>query len=90
MANSRPADGVTPEQLTEYFEANGVSSEAWELVRHRIVTDYAFKVGEQPGVVLFLRADSEDEARTLVDSTPIVQQGLLRFEVEPLGVVMHL
>lgn len=90
MANSRPADGVTPEQLTEYFEANGVSSEAWELVRHRIVTDYAFKVGEQPGVVLFLRADSEDEARKLVDSTPIVKQGLLRFDVDPLGQVMHL
>ena len=35
------------------------------------MTDYAFKVGEQPGVVLFLRAASEDEARTLVDSTPI-------------------
>ena len=90
MANSRPADGVTPEQLTEYFEANGVSSEAWELVRHRIVTDYAFKVGEQPGVVLFLGADSEDEARELVDSFPIVKQGLLRFDVDPLGQGMHL
>ena len=90
MADSRPADGVAPEQLTEYFEANGVSSEAWELVRHRIVTDYAFKVGKQPGIVLFLRADSEDEARELVNSTPIVEQGLLRFEVEPLGRVMHL
>jgi hypothetical protein len=54
------------------------------------VTDYAFKVGDLPGVVLFLRADSEDEARQLLDSTPIVEQGLLRFELEPLGVVMHL
>ena len=59
-------------------------------MRHRIVTDYAFKVGEQPGVVLFLSADSADEARELVDSTPVVKQGLLRFEVEPLGTVMHL
>ena len=90
LANSRPADGVTPEQLSEFFEANGVSSEAWELVRHRIVTDYAFKVGEQPGVVLFLRADSEDEARELVDSTPVVRKGLLRFELDPLGPVMRL
>jgi hypothetical protein len=90
MANSRPAEGVTPEQLTEYFETHGVTSEAWELVRHRIVTDYAFKTGEQPGVVLFLRADSEDEAREVVDSTPIVKKGLLRFELDPLGQVMHL
>ena len=59
-------------------------------MRHRVVTDYALKVGKQPGIVLFLRADSEDEARTLVNSTPIVEQGLLTFEVEPLGRVMHL
>ena len=90
MANSRPADGVTPEQVTEYFEANGISSESWELVRHHTVTDYAFKVGQQPGIVIFLRTDSEDEARTLLDSTPIVKKGLLRFEVEPLAKVMHL
>jgi hypothetical protein len=54
------------------------------------VTDYAFKVGEWPGVVLFLRTDSEDETRALVDSLPIVKQGLLTFDVEPLGTVMHL
>lgn len=90
LANSRPADGVALERLTEYFENNGISSKAWELVRHRVVTDYAFKIGEQPGVVLFLRADSEDEARNLVESTPIVEQGLLTFEVEPLGPVIHL
>ena len=59
-------------------------------MRHRIVTDYAFKVGEQPGVVLFLRADSEEEARTIVDSIPIVKDGLLRFDIDPLGQVMHL
>jgi hypothetical protein len=90
MANSRPADGVRPEQLHEYLEANDVSSNAWEFVRNSTVTEYAFKVGELPGVVLFLRADSEDEARQLVDSIPVVEQGLLRFELEPLGIVVHL
>ena len=90
MANSRPADGVTPQQLTEYFATNGFSSEAWDLVRHRIVTEYAFKVGEQPGIVLFLTADSEDEARSIVDATPIVKQGLLTFDLDPLREVMRL
>ncbi len=90
MANSRPADGVTPAQVQEYFETHGVSSRAWELVRHHVVTGYAFKVGESPGVVLFLSADSEEDVRKLVDSIPVVEQGLLRFEVEPLGTVMTL
>ena len=90
MANSRPADGVTPGQITAYLDTHNVSSRAWELVRHRIVTDYAFKVGESPGLVLFLSAGSEEEVRKLVDSIPIVEQGMLRFEVEPLGTVMRL
>ena len=59
-------------------------------MRHHIVSEYAFKVGEHPGLVLFLRTGSEDEAQKLVDSFPIVKEGLLRFEVEPLGVIMHL
>ena len=90
MANSRPGDDVTPEQLAEFFETHNVSPDAWQLVRDRIVTEYAFKVGQQPGVVLFLRAASEDEARTLVDSIPIAQQGLVRFELEPLRGVIRL
>jgi hypothetical protein len=90
MANSRLVDGVTPEQVNEYIGANGVSSRGWELVRNRTVTDYAFKLGEQPGIVLFMTADSEGEAREVLDATPVVQLGLLRFEVEPLGKSMHL
>lgn len=90
MADSRPADGVLPEQVRQYFDDNGVSSHAWEMVRHHVVTDYAFKVGETPGVVLFVSADSEADVRQLVDSLPVVAQGLLRFELEPIGTFMHL
>jgi len=90
MANSRPADGVTPLQVTEYFDANVVSSPAWDLVRHHIVTDYLFKVGQPPGVVLFLDADSEEDVERLIDSLPIVEQGLLTFDLEPTGLFMHL
>ena len=90
MADSRPAEGVLPEQVREYFDVNGVSSGAWEMVRHRVVTDYAFKVGEPPGVVLFVSAESEADVRKLVDSLPIVVQGLLTFDLAPIGPFMHL
>ena len=43
-----------PEQLTQFFDENGFSSEAWELVWHRVVTEYALKVGDVPGVVLWV------------------------------------
>jgi hypothetical protein len=74
MANSRIAEGVTPEQLTQFFDAGGSSSEAWELVRHRVVTEYALKVDDVPGVVLFLKVDSADEASGIVNRLPAVQQ----------------
>lgn len=90
MANSRIAAGVTPEQLTQFMDDNSVSSSAWELVRPRVVTDYAFKVGDAPGVVLFLESDSLDAASDIVNGLPVVQQGLITFELDPLAKVMHM
>jgi hypothetical protein len=48
--------------VLQFFQEHAIESSTWDLVRHRIVTDHAFKVGPQPGVVLFLEADSEDAA----------------------------
>src|SRR4029077_10603282 len=89
MANSRLAEGVTPERLNEYNDDNGITSSAWGLVRHRVVTDYAFKVGDAPGLVVFLEADSMEAASDLVNELPVVQQGLITFDLDPLGTVMH-
>ena len=90
MANSRIGQGVTREQLTKFFKENSPSSEAWELVRHRVVTEYAFKEGAIPGVVLFLEVDSLDDALHVVNGLPAVQQGIITFELDPLGKSMRL
>lgn len=90
MANSRIGDGVTREQLTKFFKENSASSEAWELIRNRIVTEYAFKEGAMPGVVLFLEVDSLEEASAVVNGLPAVQQGVIKFELDPLGKTMRL
>ena len=90
MANSRIGDGVTRQQLTKFFKENSASSEAWELIRNRIVTEYAFKEGAMPGVVLFLEVDSLEEASEVVNGLPAVQQGVIKFELDPLGKTMRL
>jgi hypothetical protein len=90
MANSRIAEGVTAEQLGQFFDDSSVSSSAWELVRHRVVTDYAFKVGDTPGVVLFLEVDSAEDASRILKDLPAVQHGLITFELDPLHRFMHL
>ena len=90
MANSRKADDASLGQLVGFFEDNGFSSAAWELIRHRIVTEYALKTGEVPGVVLFLEVDSVEQAAGLVNELEVVKQGLLSFDIEPLGKTMRL
>ena len=55
-----------------------------------VVTDYAFKVGDVPGVVLFLESDSLAAAADIVNGLPVVQRGLLTFELDPLAYVMHM
>ena len=89
IANSRLADGVTRERLLQFFHEHAIESSTWDLVRHRIVTDHAFKVGAQPGVVLFLEADSEDAAAEIVNSLPAVQNGLWVFDIDPVSAVAH-
>lgn len=85
MANSRIGEGVTPEQLTRFFDENTVSTKAWDLVRHRVVTEYAFKTGDVPGIVVFMEVDSPDEGSEIVNGLPVVQQGLLTFDLDPIG-----
>lgn len=90
MANSRPADGVTPEQLSQFFDENSFSAGAWELVQRRVVVEYALKVGDVPGVVLFLDVDSPDQASEVVNGLSAVQHGLITFDLDPLGKSMRL
>ena len=59
-------------------------------MRHRVVTEYALKVGDVPGVVLFMEVDSPEEASDLVNGLPAVQQGLMTFDLDPLGMSMRL
>ncbi len=89
VANSRLADGVTRQRVLQFFDEHPMESSTWDLVRHRIVTDHAFKVGAQPGVVLFLEADSSEAAAEIVNGLPVVQNGLWVFDIDPVSPVAH-
>ena len=54
------------------------------------MTEYALKAGDVPGVVLFMEVDSPDEVADIVNRLPAVQQGLITFELDPLGTVIRL
>ena len=89
LANSQPAEGISREQLLGFFADHQIDASTWDLVRHRIVTENLFKVGARPGVVLFLEADSLEAAAAIVNALPIVEAGLLTFEIDPVSPVAH-
>ena len=89
LANSQLVDGVTRELFAEYVEDHPLTSSTWELVRNRVVTEYAFKVGDVPGVVFFMEVDDEADAHDLVSSLPVVSGGLLTFQIDPVRSVAH-
>ena len=85
LANSRVVDGVSRDELVQYFADNAISSSTWDLVRQRVVTEHAFKVGDAPGIVVFLDVGSKDEAEQIVNTLPVVTNGLLTFDIDPLS-----
>ncbi len=87
LATSRLVDGVSRDQLIDYFDQHFVESSTWEMVRTHVVADYMFKVGDEPGIVLFVDVETSAEARAVVDQLPVVERGLLRFEIDPVSPV---
>lgn len=85
MANSRLADGVTREQFVAFTAEHPPEKSSWDLIRHHVVTQYMYKTGDEPGVLLILDVPTLEEATDLVNSLPIVQRGLLTFEVDPVS-----
>ena len=85
IANSQLANGTTADELIAYFEQHEIESSTWDLIRHRVVTEYAFKVGATPGLVLFLEADSDGAAAEIVSGLPVAKEKLLSFEIDPIS-----
>jgi hypothetical protein len=87
VANSQPGEGVTRERLVQYFADHDIATTTWDLFRQRVVTEYAFKVGARPGLMVFLDVDSEEAAAEVVNSFPIVTQELLVFDIDPVSAI---
>ena len=55
----------------------------WELYESDRVREFYLRADYQPGVVLIFECDDATEAERLVAELPIVEAGLLNFEVVP-------
>jgi hypothetical protein len=82
LAIEREIPGVTPDRFTEELAARE-AGRAWELHQQGTVRELYFRE-DQPSAVLSLECPNVAAAQAAVDSLPMVQAGLIRFELLPL------
>ncbi len=73
--------GVQPEQFNPHLKAE--ARRVWELYQKGLIRELYFR-GDRSEAVLILECADVAAARQTLESLPLVQAGLIRFEVIPL------
>ena len=66
------------------MHAHAEAARVWELVQGGIIRESYFRA-DRPEAVLVLECTDADDARAILASLPLVQAGLIMFEVIPLA-----
>ena len=82
LAIGHAQTGIRWEHIAPYV--GEVARHVWELYESDRVREFYLRADHRPGVVLVFESDDVSEAERLVSSLPIVEAGLLDFEVIPV------
>ncbi len=83
LAIERDVEGVLSGSFTEALK-KAEAARLWELYQGDVIREVYFRQ-DQTSAVLVLECASVEEAGRFLDSLPLVQQGLIKFEVIPLA-----
>jgi muconolactone delta-isomerase len=72
---------ATPDQYKQYARAE--AARAWDLHQQGFIRELYFRA-DRPEAVLVLECDDVESARQVLASLPLVEQGLITFELIPL------
>ena len=81
LAMEVESQGVTPEQYQPHLK--GEARRAWELQQSGVIRELYFRA-DRPEAVLILECEDAYEARRALCSLPLVEAGLISFELIPL------
>ncbi len=81
LAMENGIEGVHPEQFTPHLRAE--AGRLWELYQSGTIRELYFRQ-DRSEAVLILECTGPAEAHQALNSLPLVQAGLIRFEVIPL------
>jgi muconolactone delta-isomerase len=82
LAIERPIPSASPAQFTAEL-AKAEARRVWELHQQGAIRELFFRADE-PAALLMLESADIAEARAVLASLPLVQTGLIEFEVIPL------
>ena len=81
LAIEHEVEGATAEQFTPHHKTE--ARRVWELVQRGLIRETYFR-GDRSEAVLILECVDTDEAGKVLGSLPLVESGLIRFEIIPL------
>ena len=82
LAIEKDVPGVSREQFTPHLKAE--AAKAWELYKAGIFREIYFRQ-DKPQAVIMLECKDSDQAKQILDTLPLVREGLISFELMPLG-----
>lgn len=81
LAMEVETEGVKPEHYAPYLEAE--ARHVWALYQRGQIRELYFR-GDQPQAILMLECTDLEAARQTLQTLPLVQAGLIHFDVIPL------
>ena len=82
VAIGRARSGVGCQDIAQYVGEE--ARQVWDLYESDRVREFYLRADGRPGVVLIFECDDPSEAERLVAALPVLEAGLLDFEVIPL------
>ncbi len=81
LAFEREKPGITPEQFNRHSENE--ARRVWELIQEEVIREIYFHADEDSAVIM-LECKDIQEARGILNTLPMVGEGLIDFELIPL------
>ena len=81
LAIEREVPGITEDQFKSHLRAE--AAKVWELHQAGVFRELYFRK-DWPGAVLVLECTDAEEANEVLNTLPLVQEGLIAFDIIPL------
>ena len=81
IAMEKEIPGVRPDEFAQHLKSE--ARQVWKLYQEGCIREFYFRE-ERSEAVLILECADRDEAKQTLDSLPLVQAGLISFDLIPL------